>query len=533
MDIRLDPLSGITPDTLRGSNIGLEKEGLRVTREGRISSLRHPLKLGSALTHPSITTDFSEALLELVTPPCQTAQGAIATLTETQAFVHHQLGDELIWSASMPCRIDTEREIPIACYGRSDSGMAKQIYRRGLAHRYGRMMQTIAGVHFNYSFGEALWPLLQEITGQHGALQSFIAERYMSTLRNVQRYDWLLLYLFGASPAAHIDFIGAREKLQRFDRKTAYAPYATSLRMSDMGYSNSLPASHSLFIDSNSLSAYIETLRKAVETPHPAYETIGTLVGGKHRQLNTHLLQIENEYYTSVRPKQVLHTDESPLTALQRRGIRYLELRSLDVNPFTPAGVTLEQLRFLELFLHFCLLSESPRHDPEQSHRNRHNLNRTAHAGRDPALKLDRAGTPVALREWALSLFDAMQTTVELLDAAHGNDAYTKALASQRERINNPELTPSARLLAEIDQSGLGFTDYVLQQSERHHLQHLSRSLIPERTEYYKALTRQSLRQQSILERESSDLYITPREKASIKRHCNRSRTLQCACCRG
>ncbi len=532
MSNRLVPIDRLAPETLREAKLGLEREALRVTREGRLSRLRHPLPLGSALTHPSITTDFSEALLELITPPCRDARGALALLNETEAFVHRQLDQELIWCASMPCRLDSDAEVPIACYGRSDHGMAKHVYRRGLAHRYGRMMQAIAGVHFNYSFSEAHWPALQELMGMSGELQPFVADRYMATLRNVQRYDWLLVYLFGASPATHIGFAGARERLQRFDRETAYAPYATSLRMSDMGYGNRLPASQTVFIDSNSLDAYIATLRQAVETPHPPYEAIGMRVDGEQRQLNTHLLQIENEYYTSVRPKQVVHADESPLTALERRGIRYLELRSLDVDPFSPAGTTREQLLFLETFLHFCLLHESPAHSPERSRANRDNLNRTAFSGRDPSLKLDRAGTRVPLREWALQLLDEMRAVAELLDTARDSRDYTKALGSQRERVLDPELTPSARLLAEIAQSGLGYTDTVLQLSERHHADHLSRALIPARLEYYEALSRQSLRLQSALERQSQDRFCNDPSDVAFSRQCDRSRTLQCACCR-
>ncbi len=495
-----ETLRQLAPEVLRGSKLGLEKEGLRVTREGRISQRPHPLALGAALTHPSITTDFSEALLELITPPSDGAPEALAALAETESFVHRHLEDELIWSASMPCRLETDSEIPIACYGRSDAGLRKHIYRRGLAHRYGRMMQAIAGVHFNVSFAESLWPTLQAITGHDGDLPTFVADRYMSTLRNVQRYDWLLLYLFGASPAAPINFSGAHGKLPRFDRETAFAPAATSLRMSDMGYTNRMPVGRAVFIDSNALPAYIDSLRSAMETPHAPYEAIGIRVGDEYRQLNTHLLQIENEYYTSVRPKQVLHDGESPLTALQRRGIRYLELRSLDINPFVPGGVSLEQLRFLEVFIHFCLFSESHAHDPQRARRYRDNLNRTAYAGRDAGLTLDRDGMQVPLRTWAGELFEGMQAVAELLDRSRVCVDYSAALAAQRRLIAQPELTPSARLLAEMDATRSSYTETVLRHSQAHQAHYLAQPVNPARREYYEALTRQSLRQQVCLE---------------------------------
>ncbi|MEJ2693149.1 MAG: glutamate--cysteine ligase [Candidatus Thiodiazotropha sp.] len=523
----------LSPETLRGAKLGLEKEGLRVNREGRISALCHPLELGSALTHPNITTDFSEALLELITPPNPSASEALAALAETESFVHRQLGSEWIWPASMPCRIDSDSEIPIACYGRSDNGMMKHVYRRGLAHRYGRMMQTIAGVHFNFSFAEELWPNLLEVAGQSGDLASFTADRYMSTLRNVQRYDWLLLYLFGASPAVHNGFLDAQERLQRFDRETCYAPYATSLRMSDMGYSNRLPAGHSVFIDNNSLPAYIESLRRLVETPHSPYEAIGIRVDGKHRQLNTHLLQIENEYYTSVRPKQITHGEESPLSALHHRGIRYLELRSLDVNPFTPAGVTLEQLHFLELFLHFCLLKESPGQDAEASRTNQHNLNRTAHEGRRPGLSLIRDGREIGLREWALELLDEMLPVAELLDRATRSRDFTIALDARRASVETPALTPSARLLTTLSDKRESFVEFGLRQSSSYHHYYLSRELNNARQAYFEALGRQSLRQQWQLESESPGLFDTEGRSVESRQTCIRSGPQRCACCHG
>ncbi len=531
MNPRSSNLSGIPPESLQGGKLGLEKEGLRVTRDGRISQRRHPLALGSALTHPSITTDFSEAQLELITPPGASAREALANLADTESFVHRNLDDELIWPASMPCRIDHDSEIPIACYGRSSDGLTKHVYRRGLAHRYGRMMQTIAGIHFNFSFSEALWPLLQERLGQDGTLSDFSSDRYMSTLRNLQRYDWLLLYLFGASPAVHSSFPGAGEKLLKLDRETAYAPYATSLRMSDMGYTNRLPAGHAVFIDHSSLDAYTASLGRAVETPHPPYETIGVWFGEQRRQLNSHLLQIENEYYTDVRPKQVLHPGETPLSALRHRGIRYLELRALDINPFTPSGVTLEQLHFLELFLHFCLFSDSPAEDRRQAQSNRANLNRTAYQGRHPHLKLDRDGDRVGLRSWGLELFDAMQPMAELMDA-NGGDRYVQSLEQLRACLERPELTPSASMLSTLSDKQTSFVDFTLQQAMDHHRHFFERELLDVRQDYFEALSRQSLRQQQQRECEELERCDTD-SQAKAFRLCNRSGPRRCASCCG
>ena len=524
-------LSGITVQALQGSKLGLEKEGLRVTREGRIAQSRHPLTLGSALTHPSITTDFSEAQLELITPPGASAGETLANLMDTESFVHRNLDDELVWPASMPCRLDSDLEIPIACYGRSDDAMTKHVYRRGLSHRYGRMMQAIAGVHFNFSFADELWPELQKQLGDPRAANDFIADRYMATLRNLQRYNWLTLFLFGASPAVHRDFPGADEKLLKLDEETAYAPYATSLRMSDMGYTNRLPAGHAVFIDHNSIQGYVSSLRLAVHTPHPPYEDIGIQVGEERRQLNAHLLQIENEYYTDVRPKQVLHAGESSLDALGSRGVRYLELRALDLNPFLPSGVRLEQLHFLELLLHFCLLSESPAQDQQQADINRINLNRTAYQGRHPHLMLERDGEQVSLRDWARQLLLAMQPVAKLMDT-DGDGPYARALELQQAKVENPALTPSAQVLSTLKQRQISFTDFALEQSALHQRYFQERDLLAVRQDYFEALSRHSLRLQQ--QKEYRELALAKEPEHSIALHlCTRSGPMRCTSCCG
>ena len=533
MNQRRASLSGIAPQALQGSKLGLEKEGLRVTRKGRIAQSRHPLALGSALTHPNITTDFSEAQLELITPPGASAREALANLADTESFVHRNLDDELVWPASMPCQLDSDGEIPIACYGRSDDAMTKHVYRRGLSHRYGRMMQAIAGVHFNFSFSEELWPALQTQLGDKKELTDFTADRYMATLRNLQRYNWLTLFLFGASPAAHRGFPGADEKLLKLDEETVYAPYGTSLRMSDMGYTNRLPAGHGVFIDHNSIQGYVASLSRAVETPHTPYEQIGVQVGNQRRQLNTHLLQIENEYYTDVRPKQVLHAGETSLGALAVRGVRYLELRALDVNPFVPGGVTLEQLHFLELLLHFCLFSESPLQNHQQAEANRTNLNRTAYQGRHPHLMLERDGEQVSLRGWARELLAAMQPVAELMDS-DGDGRYLRALEQQVAKLENPELTPSAQILSALCEQRISFVDFALAQSQRHHQHFLQRDLLGVRQDYFEALSRHSLRQQQQKEYRELALAQEQEQDQSIGLHlCTRSGPRRCASCCG
>ena len=294
-------------EVLQQRRVGLEKESLRVAVDGGIAQTPHPASLGSALTHPSITTDYSEALLEFVTPPFQHFCDTLAFLDDTHRYVYSQLDNEILWSTSMPCVVEGDASIPIAQYGSSNAGLMKTAYRRGLGHRYGRMMQAIAGVHFNYSYPEAFWEILQSTTGAKGDLQTYISDSYIGMVRNLQRFGWLVPYLFGASPAICASFLGASPtSLQKWRQYSYYAPYATSLRMGDIGYQNDKEGEAGIRVNYNSLQGYVDSLQAAISTPYPEYEKIEMVRDGKWQQLNSDILQIEYEYYSSVRPKQIL-----------------------------------------------------------------------------------------------------------------------------------------------------------------------------------------------------------------------------------
>jgi hypothetical protein len=303
------------PHVLQGGLKGVEKESLRVSPDGYIEQSDHPRELGSTLTHEHITTDYSEALIELVTPAFRESWELLQYLCDLHQFVYRHLGDQLLWATSMPCIIDGDPSIPIARYGRSNIGRMKEAYRRGLGWRYGRMMQAISGVHYNYSFPAHFWPVLAATLQAPNANQDFVSAQYFSLLRNYRRYGWLVLYLFGNSPAVCGSFVRGREHtLQQFAPGTLYEPYATSLRMSDLGYRNKSQAGVQISV--NSLDEYVRDLSAAVSTPHPEYERIGVKVDGEYRQLNANLLQIENEYYSYIRPKRVARS------APRRRRVR-------------------------------------------------------------------------------------------------------------------------------------------------------------------------------------------------------------------
>ncbi len=499
---RLARLKGISAGTLLAdSRIGLEKETLRVNPQGSISQTPHPQKLGSALTNPYVTTDYSEALLELVTPPCSSVKEAMQFLADTQKFVFTKLDDEMLWATSMPCVVAGETSIPIAQYGKSNAGMMKTVYRKGLGYRFGRVMQVIAGVHFNYSLPKSFWKAYQEIENNELALQSFIDEQYFAILRNLQRLGWMVPYLFGASPAVCKSFLGGAEtSLPDFDDNTYFEEFATSLRMGDIGYQNNKENETGIKANYDNLQSYADSLLAAITTPCAEYEKIGVEVDGEYRQLNANILQIENEYYSTVRPKQVPKGNEKPSSALKKRGVEYIELRSLDVNAFEPLGVSETQLYFLEAFVLYCLLADSPVIDDQERLEIDQNELDTAHRGRDPELMLRRNGRSILLKDWALEVTTNMQSICEMLDASVDGQPYQNALQAQTAAIQDASLTPSAIMLQEMRENEEGFYHFARRMSVQHCEYFAKIDLPTEKKELMETTAIQSIRRQQEIE---------------------------------
>ncbi len=493
-------MSGDIREKLRNRKVGLEKESLRVAKEGGITQTRHPIRLGSALTHPHITTDYSEALLELVTPPFDRFAKTLEFLDDTHRYVYSQLDDEILWATSMPCVVDGDSSIRIAKYGHSNAGKMKTAYRRGLGHRYGRMMQTIAGVHFNYSYPTEFWQWYQATLKDQRPLDEFISDSYMGMVRNLLRVGWLVPYLFGASPAICASFLGSSQtSLKKWQEFSYYGPYATSLRVSDIGYQNSKEGEAGIIANYNSLQSYIDGLTYAISTPYPEYQKIGLNVNNEWQQLSANILQIENEHYSSVRPKQILQGEEMPTLALARRGVAYLELRSLDINVYEPLGINEEQMRFLESFLLYSLLAPSPELTDAEMIEIKHNINLVAERGREPKLKLRLGGKEVPLSDWAHEILDAMSAGCELLDQEGENPIYCAALQQQRDKIAEPDLTPSARVLADMAANQEEFYHFALRMSKQHQEFFANRPLSPEKLKAFETSAQESiLRQQAI-----------------------------------
>ena len=465
------------PSPFSGRRVGVEKESLRVDRAGYISQRPHPEELGSALAHPTITTDFSEALLEFVTPAYRGVRETARVLRHLHQFTYPLIGDEVLWAASMPCMVTGDHSIPIARYGGSNVGTMKHVYRRGLGHRYGRVMQIISGVHFNFSLPRRFWAAYREMEGRNRErLGAFSSDRYFALVRNFHRHGWLVPLLFGSSPAICRSFLGtAPHAFSELGRGTLYEPFATSLRMSDIGYKNK--SQRQLGISYDSPAGYIRTLHAATETTHPPYEEIGVVVDGEHRQLNANLLQIENEYYSFVRPKQIARSGEKPTVALQRRGVRYVEIRALDVDPFSPIGIEEDTMRFMEAFVIHCALDSSPPISQLEREESDENQRLVAIRGRDPALRLRRAGASVPILEWAREIVDAVAEIAEVLDATSRTRRYAGAVESCRAALDDPRLLPSARVLDELQARSEAFFEFAMRKSEEHRASLLAAAL--------------------------------------------------------
>jgi glutamate--cysteine ligase len=472
-------LNSLQSGTVNGMRRGIEKESLRARPDGTLATTPHAAALGSPLTHPHITTDFSESQLELITGAHTSVGAMLEELTFIHQVVYRAIGEEILWCASMPCNLPPDDEIPLGRYGSSNVGRAKTVYRMGLAHRYGRRMQTISGIHYNWS------------------LPRRSNDEYFALVRNFRRSAWLLFYLFGASPAVCESFVAANPKhgLQRLAPGTLYLPYATSLRMGRLGYQSD--AQSSLSVSYNSLADYGASLYEALTTPYAPYEKIGIRNGENYNQLATSLLQIENEFYGKIRPKRRIHPGERPLHALRERGVEYVEVRLMDLDPFSPIGITAPTCRFLDVFLLQCLLADSPPDTPAEIAAITRNQDRVAGRGREPGLTLERGNETVPLKEWGRELVAQCAPVAAKLDALLGGAAYRDAVEAAFAALDNPDSVPSARVLHAMQRNhGGSYVRFVLAESLLHRATLLNLPLPPRIEDEFANLARASAAKQ-------------------------------------
>ncbi|MDQ2777946.1 MAG: glutamate--cysteine ligase [Pseudomonadota bacterium] len=481
-----DRLRSFSAERLRGIRRGIEKESLRAQPSGALALTPHPAALGSALTHPHITTDYSESLLELITGVHAGVDDCLGELQRVHQFVYRSLaaaGDERLWVGSMPCGLPTDETIPLARYGASNVGRAKSVYRMGLGHRYGRRMQTIAGIHYNWS------------------LPGLSNDEHFALIRNFRRRSFLLLLLFGASPAVCRTFVDGRDHgLQALTNGTRFLPHATSLRMGRLGYKSD--AQSALAVSYNCLDSYAESLQEALSRPYPAYSRLGVQgPGGDYMQLATTLLQIENEFYGTIRPKRVIQAGERPLHALRTRGVEYIEVRCMDLDPFEPLGIAAQTLRFLDVFLLQCLLSDSPPDSPDEIAALGRNQNLTAAQGREPGLMLERDGRAIGIVDWATELLTEAEPVAQALDRAHGSTDYSAALAAAQRALDDAPTLPSSRVLSTMERDfGNSYTRFMCAQSEQIRNGHLALPWNDQLQAQFEAMSERSNRAREAIE---------------------------------
>jgi glutamate--cysteine ligase len=485
-------LQALPRTLLKDIRRGIEKESLRAKPDGTLADTPHPQALGSALTHPRITTDFSESQLELITGVHDGVLECLEELGLIHQFVYRSIGSEILWCASMPCNLPAEESIPIGRYGTSNVGRTKTVYRNGLAWRYGKRMQMISGIHYNFSVPEATWSALPGGSDPNTG--------YFGLIRNFRRHAWLLLYLFGASPAVCSTFVEGRDHgLEQLRPGTLYRPHATSLRMGPLGYQSDAQAS--LAVSYNTLKSYGASLEDALTRPYPEYEAIGLRQGNDYRQLATSLLQIENEFYGTIRPKRTTRQGERPLHALRDRGVEYVEVRLMDLDPFVEIGIGASTVRFLDMFLLHCLLSDSPPDSPAEIAAMARNQHRVAARGREPGLRLERDGGDADLVEWGGQVLAECEPIAAALDEAHGNGAYAQSLRAAMAALDDPATAPSARVLKVMKERHEGsYVRFVLAQSLAHRSTLLSQPLSRETEQQLIRAAEASLEEQRAIE---------------------------------
>jgi glutamate--cysteine ligase len=451
---------------------GIEKEGLRTDLYGNLALTPHPKLFGEPLTNQWLTTDFSESLLEFITPVSESIDESLDYLFDCHTLAYQILKNEIIWPNSMPSRLPSDAQIPIAKYGNSNIAKMKTVYRRGLALRYGRAMQTIAGIHYNFSLPETLWRKLFEKSKYFGQtkiklLQDYIDKRYFDLIRNFRRNYWLLIYLFGASPCVDKSFIQDRlNDLEKLNDKDLYKANATSLRMGDLGYQSKVQ--QSLSISYNSLEDYISSLSNALKKSYEPYEKFQKKENGLYQQLSSSILQIENEFYSPIRPKQVIRLGETPLNALRYRGVEYIEIRCLDLNPFNPIGIDKKTIKFLDAFLLYCLCDNSEMSNDYETEIISKNQSEIVNHGRKRDLLIQTSSGTQSIKEKSIEIFDKLEMIAKQLDKTHGSNDYLDSIKEQKLKIKYSKLTASSKLLIQMEKENLSFIDLNLKLAEQH-----------------------------------------------------------------
>ncbi|WP_058484900.1 glutamate--cysteine ligase [Defluviitalea phaphyphila] len=434
---------------------GLERETHRITNTGDIALTNHPKELGDKLENPNITTDFGESQLEFITFPYNSLEKVYEELKSLHIKTEEILKDEILWSMSMPPRLPKEEDIPIAKFNNTEEGKIKEIYRRGLAIRYGKKMQMISGIHYNFSLGNKIIDYLFEHFGQGKNKRQFIDEIYFCMARNFLKYRWLLIYLFGASP----NFDNSFGSFNNQDLS-----FATSIRVSPLGYGNI--SRDKYYISYNSLSEHIKDVKKLLNTKNPQFTKLGIYKNGEQIQLNDNILQTEGELYSCIRFKQATNKGETPLQALQKRGIKYIEVRVLDINPFEKTGISIDQLYFMHVFMLFCLFETSEKISKEIMKKINRNHDLVSLYGRKDNLILENYdGSKINLKNWSKDIFRKIRDIAIFMDKCQKYKKYEYIINKEYEKVLNTSGILSSKIINEMHKCNETFLEFGLRRA--------------------------------------------------------------------
>ena len=428
-------LSKLSSDEILAGSFGIEWESLRAKGDGELSLTPHPEIFGDKLTNPLITTDFSESQIEIITPTFNTIENAFDTFSLLSDLVNSSLPeDEYLWFQSIPCILPYWDQIPIAQY--SDEGVESQKYREDLAKKYGVKKQMISGVHFNFSFTDEFLEKLQKIEKSDLSFKEFKNNVYLKIARNYLRYCWLIIYLTGCSIGSHKTF--SNDCIHLMDTKDDYGSYYStrgpSFRNASCGYKN-------------------------LKELYPSYNSVDEFVRDINGFIENGDLSEAKELYTQIRLKP--KNPKDLLNSLQNDGIEYIEIRTLDINPFYKCGLVRHDMKFLHLFLIYMFIKDESDY-PDWQQEAKINEENTAECAYVESMRLLRDGKEVTLKSWAAEIINEMYGMCEVL----GFDEF-HTLSLMLNRISNPDLTYGQRLLKLIEENGYINTHIILSKNNK------------------------------------------------------------------
>ena len=433
--MNLANLSKLSSNEILEGSFGIEWESLRAKDDGKLSLTPHPAVFGDKLTNPLITTDFSESQIEIITPTFDTIDDAFENFSLLSDMVNASLPqDEYLWFQSIPCILPYWDQIPIAQY--SEEGESSQKYREDLARRYGVKKQMISGVHFNFSFSERFLKKLYSLENDDLSFKDFKDDIYLKIARNYLRYCWLIIYLTGCSIGSHKTF--SNDCIHLMDAKDDYGSYYStrgpSFRNASCGYKN-------------------------LKDLYPSYNSVNEFVGDINSFIDNGDLSEAKELYTQIRLKP--KNPKDLLNSLKDSGIEYIEIRTLDINPFYQCGIVNRDMKFLHLFLIYMLVKDESDYLAWQNEA-KINEERTAESGYVDSMRLLRDGCEVTLKDWAYEIINEMYDMCDEL----GIDGFD-TLNLMMNRVLNPDFTYGKMLLSLIEQHGYINTHIMLSKNNK------------------------------------------------------------------